>query len=58
VVNSSGQILATVATLAVIPKISSRRPKLGQYCTMDQKKVTQSQAMKSGNYRWMVASIC
>ena len=29
--NSAGQIVATVATLAVIPKISSRRPKLGQY---------------------------
>jgi hypothetical protein len=29
--NSAGQIFATVATLAVIPKISSRRPKLAQY---------------------------
>jgi hypothetical protein len=29
--NSAGQIAATVATLAVISKISNRRPKLGQY---------------------------
>jgi hypothetical protein len=29
--NSAGQIFATVATLAVIPKISSRHPKLVEY---------------------------
>jgi hypothetical protein len=30
-VNSVGQIIATVGTFAVVPKISSHRPKLEQY---------------------------